>query len=669
MKLKKAPRYLALSLLTSGASLIIGFLSFSGMLAIWPFLPVAFAAFGLSVAYEGEIYLQNIKGAWNKLFKTSHLERQLANRYLLEQMSNTPRDEYPAFFKDYEAQLLLLHQFSHRRLNSASTARKEQVEKTLRDMEKWFALQLFAHKKKESTELSPYELELLNWLERHDQDKQLTLLKKRRLMFHLALAFSGLSAVFMSLGTTYLLVEAFSIIPVFAGVSFALWPFFIIPLAVIAGTAYGFLTYNALTDMIANETLRKWFNNIRALLKEPMSFRKIFIPIATILLVTLAIALTICTAGTWWTVAKEARPLFNWMTKLPALIMTGIINPIITGLSSMVFIFQNTSETLDMLSNSTKNLGHKISAFFKGFFKSIADAFQQLRQKENWFQIFNPFRLIVKICLFPLKFILFLGHLVGIGVTSDRVPGVPHIASASAGAGSELFEDWHYFFPHEHAHTEAGPHQHEHKHEGDCEHDDCHQPLLETPEELAHRKEILEERLGSEHGHNHDVDLPTRLLKFIFLPLSFLSTCWDFAFSKFNGDKLGKPQKIDTFTHAWEKHNDIKPVSQVPLPTADQQPSTSWKMIHTIYRIERYKEKKLNKKSQQPERDALVEEQQQLRHDLNELKIEQKQEGRPWRYHATGFFKENKGSKINDFLNQTLPDRVNARVMGAITAI
>jgi len=664
MKIKKVPRYLALSLLTSGASLIIGFLSFSGMLAIWPFLPAAYLFFGLSVAYEGEIILQNIKSAWKKQFGKNHLERQLANDYLLEKISNTPPEEYPAFFKDYEAQLILLHQFGHHRLSKASKARKEQVEKTLSDMEKWFALQLFANKKKASTDLSAYELNLQYWLERNGQDKQQTLLKKRRTMFHLALAFSALSAVFMSLGTTYLLVEAFSIIPLFAGISFALWPIFIIPMAIVAGIAYGFLTYNALTDMIANDTLRKWFNNIRALLKEPMSFRKIFIPIVTILLIGLAIALTICTAGTWWTVAKEARPLFAWMTKLPNLIMMGIINPIIIALSSMAFIFQNTSETLDQLSKSAKNVGHKISTFFKGFFKSITDAFQALRKRENWFQILNPFRLMLKIGMMPLKFILFLGHLIGIGVTSDRVPGIPHTVSATAGAGSELFEDWHYFFSDDHTHMEIQPHEHH-----DDSHD-CHKHPLEAHDDHAdHRKAMLEERLGHEHEHNHDKDLPTRLLKFIFSPLYFLATIWDYSFSKLNGTILGKPQKIETFNHAWEKQNGEQTAKRIPLPTADQQPSTSWKMLHTIYRIEVYKEKKLKKVSQQSKRDALTGIQQQLREELDDLKIEQKQEGRPWRYQATGFFSGKEGPEIDTFLKHALPERVNASVMGAITVV
>ena len=58
---QKIPYHLRVAFLTFGASLILGFLSFSGMYILVPMFPVAFAAFGLSVAYEGEIYLQNIK--------------------------------------------------------------------------------------------------------------------------------------------------------------------------------------------------------------------------------------------------------------------------------------------------------------------------------------------------------------------------------------------------------------------------------------------------------------------------------------------------------------------------------------------------------------------------------------------------------------------------------
>ena len=47
--------------LAISASMILGLLSFSGMLAICPSLTLAFAAFIFAIVIEGEIYLQNIR--------------------------------------------------------------------------------------------------------------------------------------------------------------------------------------------------------------------------------------------------------------------------------------------------------------------------------------------------------------------------------------------------------------------------------------------------------------------------------------------------------------------------------------------------------------------------------------------------------------------------------
>ena len=100
MKIKKIPYYLAPWFLMAGASLTMGLLSFSGILAIWPgVLPLAFGGFFLSVAYEGEIYLKNIKGSLKKLFKSNQLERQLAKSYLLECLAKPETPSPPRRFR------------------------------------------------------------------------------------------------------------------------------------------------------------------------------------------------------------------------------------------------------------------------------------------------------------------------------------------------------------------------------------------------------------------------------------------------------------------------------------------------------------------------------------------------------------------------------------------
>jgi hypothetical protein len=516
MKIKKIPRYFALSVLTAGASLILGLLSFGGMFVLWPALPVALAAFVLSVAYEGEVYLQNIKGAWNKLFKKDHLKQQLVKDYL-----NIPRDHttenYPLFFKDYEAQRKLVHQLSHKRLDKESLAQKKQAEKTLRNMERWFIALLFSKDHKEGA-LTPYESELRSWMAIHHQKEQQeknTLLASRQKTFLWAKGFSAIAGVFMSLGTSYLLVEAFSAIPWFTAISFASWPFFIVPMALIAGTAYGLLTYNAITDMISNDTLRQGYQKLRNSLSQGLTVRNVLMAATTLFLLILAVALTICTAGTWWTVVKETRPLFAWMSKIPSVVM-GVIHPIVTGLSSLVFITQNTSESLDMIDKASQAK----SGFFSQAFAALKKGFQTMRAQENGWQQINPFRLLLKITIMPLRILLFLGHLISIGVTANRVPGVSKILSAILGIISEGFEDAHYFI----GHAEEDP--------------------STDPTALPQ---------GESHEHHHENDLPTRMIRFIATPLYFLAALWDYLSSQYN--KSERP--VLSFHQAWEKQRGV----------------------------------------------------------------------------------------------------------------
>ena len=141
INLKKLTYNFALTLLTAGASIILGFLSFSGMYALLPVLSLAFATFALSVAYEGTIYKKNTEDALKKLFKSNYLKNHLAKEYLSTHFpENTTEMECPQFFRDYKAQLLLLSQFEHKKLSKDNKNRKKQLSKTVRDMEHWFAL-------------------------------------------------------------------------------------------------------------------------------------------------------------------------------------------------------------------------------------------------------------------------------------------------------------------------------------------------------------------------------------------------------------------------------------------------------------------------------------------------------------------------------------------------
>lgn len=565
IKSRKIPYYLLLGILTIGASLIVGFLSFGGLYAIWPILPLAGLAMFLSVAYEGEIYSQNIKGALNKLFlKSNYLQKELANEFLVDIFPTSEDSSRPQFFKDYEAQLKFLHQFGDKKLDKESRARKKAADKKLKAMEKWFAEQLVHMTTPTEEEKTDYQLELHEWL-RNNKSTELEAwqakLNKREKIFSILKVFSIVSAFAMGLGTTYLLAGEFAAITFLASIPLAGLPAIIIPAAVIAGVAYGLLTYNAATDMVQNETIQKWWRNTKnSYHHDPL--RK-FLPQALIavFLVSLAVVLTVCTAGTWWTIAKNARPIYEAMRRMPGFIM-GVIVPVITGLSSLIFITQNTFETLEMLKGEPDTEKKSQKSYFQRVYNFFEKEIKQLKSRENNWQIANPFRIFLKLTFTPLRLLAFAGHLISIGLTSDRVPGVPEIISALLGIISEGFEDAHYFLPHNHSHVDG-----------------------------QDVRKLLAARFDSSHGHNHNADIPTRLLKALFWPVQWAAIKWDVHFSQRNGGperdherpELSEKEAVYKHTDKKRKHS-RNPERETPI-------SEAWEFEQNIAKIERFKQK------------------------------------------------------------------------------
>ncbi|MFY7697622.1 MAG: hypothetical protein ACOVQX_02235 [Legionella sp.] len=590
MKIKKIPYYIGLLLLTLGASINLGFLSFGGMYVLVPTLSLAIISFVLSVAYEGEIYLQNIKGALAKLFKTNHLERQVAKKFLLNHFPALDDQNTPDFFRDYHKQLLIMTKLKHAHLDANGKKQKKWAKKTLSDMENWFALELTRVNSHQSK--TEYQRQLQNWLEKNGQDEIIQELSKRRHTLKYIKLFSLISALFMSLGTTYLLVDAFAVLPYFATISPSTLPFIIVPIAIIAGSAYGLLSFNAITDMINNDTLGRWYKKIRQIDLANLNARTLFLSVSAIVLFFLAIALTICTAGTWWTVVQETKPLFSWMSKMPKFIMV-ILNPLITGISAIFFNLQNSSESLELIEEMSKTTTTPLSQLLQ----SIRDLYYATRQQENWLQLANPFRLLLNIIMKPLRIVLFLGHLVSIGVTADRLPGVSKPASAMLGIISEGFEDAHYFIGHDHHGSSSMSCHDHHDHHDHHEHHDAHHGHdgMHSQHQHDHTaiRALLNQRLDHGHSHNHDIDLPTRLLKFLFLPIYCLASLWDMSCSQFNSETDKKLSLSEAWNRQTGSTTEDQQLAISPSISDEEKPSNAWKTEHAVFRIQRYKEKKL----------------------------------------------------------------------------
>ena len=441
-------------------------------------------------------------------------------------------------------------------------------------MEKWFALQLFSKQTKTPGDQTEYVKAVQSWLSKNQQDEWQKRIENRRTAFIGVKVFSALAAVFMGLGSTYLIVEAFAVIPFLAASPFAFWPLMILPMAIIAGAAYGLLTYNTITDLINNNTVVKWYNKLRQDLSQGLTPRNLFLATTAVLLVGLAVALTVCTAGTWWTIATNSRPLFEWMTKMPSFIM-GIINPIITGASAIFFNVQNSAESLDMVDEATRSTKN----IFQRMYQYTANGIKHLRETENWLQMLNPFRILLKLTIAPLRLLFFMGHLISISLTADRMPGVPQILSALVGIISEGFEDAHYFIGHS-AQDESTD-------------NDGQEPKHDT-------KTLLKNRLDGDSEHNQSTDIPTWLLRTVAAPIYALAALWDSSTSQLNTKKIpqgGLQHQVPTpktlsFSEAWDKQRGVTKEAVVSTCPETQRPSTAWQVEHATALIDR-KAKKL----------------------------------------------------------------------------
>jgi len=540
-------RYLILAL-SAGASLGLGLLSFGGMYALWPALIPAASGFVLSVLYEFEIYSQNLTRAFEKLISNDYFEKQLPRYYLNNYFQNNTTDKHPTFFAAYEqalrdntldrlTELEKLEAFKEAREDN-NTDRLAQLKKLdqLDQLEALFDEQLNAPGKFEGSKLprlvnkrKANVEELHTFLHRRPEDNTPSIhqeymesVERRRWLMPLIKAFVLITTLSMSLGTTYLLVEVFSLVPWLAAMP-AVLPIIIVPLSILGGAAYGLLTFNSVTNLMANDTLLTWVRKIRHNINDTgWSMPNISMAATTSLLFALALTLTICTAGTWWTIAHQIRPLFSWMRRLPPFIMS-TINPIIMWLSAFSFNIENTSGTLHGLF-SVKNAGDpedNTPTLWEKFKLGVQKSIGHLREKENALQWVNPFRIIL-LPVLSLRYLLFAGHLLSIGVTADRIPKLSQYVSSFLGGLSEGFEDYDYFFG-----------------------EDAHPTDLNS---------LLHARLSESQGHNHNKDLPTWLVEQIAEPLYAASSRWEIYFSStIDSAKKEDPRILRDVLHRQKK--------------------------------------------------------------------------------------------------------------------
>ncbi len=110
----------------------------------------------------------------------------------------------------------------------------------------------------------------------------------------------------------------------------------------------------------------------------------------------------------------------------------------------------------------------------------------------------------------PIRILGFVSHVISIGVTTDRIPGVSPIVSAGLSTLSEVFEDLHYFFGGE-----------------------------------------------TESAHEHSHDLPTQIIRLALSPLDGLSAFRHWAGAKFIKDpvSLSDAWSMSFYGHIKQEHH------------------------------------------------------------------------------------------------------------------
>jgi hypothetical protein len=451
-------------ILTLGASLLLGLLSFSGMFALWPLLSLAIISFVLSVLYEGEIYQKNINQALDKLLNQNLIAQKIGKEALDElRVPHSNRNDTPIYIQNYD--------------KHSNSKQKTKMEVLLGKI-------LLQHKNDQTSGNFPEDIQkALNNLTPSRWQKRAKILESRNNRIKL---FSILTAIVMTLGTTYLLLDTLAVMPYLA-ISATALPYVVIPLAIISGIAYGFLTYNSLASFLLDHSLTDWWKNFKnQLTKSPKDFKQILFVIGASLIFLLNLTLTLCTAGTWWTLMNQTRKVWPWLQNIGIQFLQSI-TPLIMGIANLGFNSRNIVETVKAI--TPKSAGELEDPCVHPHHHH-----PEIQEQENNWQKYNPFRLLLKMTYMPLRILLFLGHLISIGVTGDQMPGIPAVTSALLGIISEGFEDAHYFFD-----LKSLFNEHHHHHDED-----------------------------EEHGHQHS-DLPNQLLRILFSPLFLFAALWHYS--------------------------------------------------------------------------------------------------------------------------------------------
>jgi hypothetical protein len=524
-KVKKVARYALSALLLAGMVCVTGFLSFTGMLVFNSSLYLAVTAFFLAGGIEGEVYAQNINASLLTIFTGDYWE-DLAHQELLKKLiHDNPSNSFLKEcreLQEYITRLEAAHDHSQAlELKNAKRSLKYKIryfknfmqsvmsqedtaQNPTRDpfhQELQAAFKVTLEKEKQPSDTAGIRQAILKT---QQQIGRKILLSRLAWILNIG---AGISCFFVGLEVAQTSMAALGLTLSGAALSASVFG-----LAIVGAIGYMMLIHNTISNMIKDDTLRSWVAATRDFFKRRTKETSLRYALRTIsgsvgitILVGLAIFATVATAGTWWHAAKAGAKLIPWLANAA--------NP----LRAIAVSIMGFTQLLFNIWNSLKSVEDLIKISLRKIWLHLKKNISEYRHKENLLQFLNPFRLLILLITLPFKFLVFIGHLLSMGLMGDQLDKVPPLATTLLATSNEALQDGHYFLPEEEA---CSSHGHSHK---DHEHGHNHEQPHENHQEHEH-----------EHSHQH-IDLVGKFLKYVVLaPLYLLAALWDWVCSQKN---------------------------------------------------------------------------------------------------------------------------------------
>lgn len=541
MRLKKTKvlRYVVATSLTMGTILSVGFLSFSGLWIIYPYIIPATLAFFLSGVIEGKVFGTSIfKGlARLKLLSPNgekHLLFSELNK-LLSMKDESWVNSQCRFLQDYCNQ-----RKKYKALKNNPSANEEDVKEAkqrLEELKDYLYQQM--NKPNDSDIEDPYVSQAIkeaSLIELNSAKRSVWFLR----FFWLISILVGIVSGFV---TAFAVQEAITV-GLALSLSVTALSAIVWPVAIFAAIGATFLLYYAITDIVKNDAIVKACSKTLKLFKRSTEesigaylLRLLALSIVVMGITSLTVFATAASGGTCWIVMQKGIKLLA--PKLPIFVAycaSTILIPI-NFATDLIYGFSTTVQTIDNCKGIFQAIfdiiKHPIKAI-KNFCTNIETKLNNLKEKESWGQFFNPFRILAKLIISPLQSLVFIGHLISIGLTTDRFMNVPPPLVAGVCAVAEGLQDLSFLT------TEEGHNHAQHDHEEDDGHD--HGNLLQLPLQILLSPVLTTvgflywfvKKCGNEVGFLDAIaqtfELP--LLNIVFFPLLLPSAIWHWTFKK-----------------------------------------------------------------------------------------------------------------------------------------